>query len=140
MKKINSLFEKMAKNTRKAMSGRYGMDEIGHVIYVLGILVYAVGLIRRNQSLFVFSFMIFMVSLTRAFSRNIEVRRRENQRYLTFRWKLISRIIGKGNRRDRKNYRYFRCPECGQSLRVPRGKGKIEVTCPHCKKVFDKRS
>ncbi len=140
MKENNSLLKKIQKNVSCALNGRYGMDESGQAIYVLGILVYIAGLAWNNRILFVFSFLILLVSIWRMLSRNIEARSKENQRFLTLRWKLISRIKGRRKGKDRKNYLYFKCPECGQNLRVPRGKGKIEVTCPHCKKVFDKRS
>ena len=68
-------------------------------------------------------------SIYRMYSRNIEARRRENTAFLRF----FSRLTD-------KQYRYFRCPQCGQQLRVPRGRGKISITCPKCHNQFIKKS
>ena len=65
----------------------------------------------------------------RAFSRDLDKRSRENRRFLT----LKSRIT------DRKN-RYFRCPNCSQTVRVPRGRGKICIRCPKCSEKFIRKS
>ena len=51
------------------------------------------------------------------------------------RWLRMRRTI----RRD-KEHRYFKCPNCGQYLRVPRGKGKITVNCRNCGASFEERS
>jgi uncharacterized paraquat-inducible protein A len=68
-------------------------------------------------------------------------RRQENYRYLNIKnrvtgWfrKRIKRI------RDSRTHRFFRCPGCGVDVRVPRGKGKIEITCTRCRKVFIRKS
>lgn len=44
------------------------------------------------------------------------------------------------NMRSDKDHRIFRCPNCDQRVRVPRGRGKIEITCPRCSHRFVKRS
>ncbi|MBQ5468228.1 MAG: hypothetical protein IIT62_04915, partial [Oscillospiraceae bacterium] len=64
-----------------------------------------------------------------AFSRNIEKRNRENRRFLAFR----SRLTDKQNR-------YYRCPNCKQTVRVPRGRGKICIKCPKCSEKFVRKS
>ena len=78
--------------------------------------------------------------LFRMFSRRIDRRRAENARFLALagpaiRWLRMRRTI----RRD-KEHRYFKCPNCGQYLRVPRGKGKITVNCRNCGASFEERS
>ena len=67
-------------------------------------------------------------SMFRMYSRNIEARRRENAAFLRF----FSRLTD-------KQYRYFRCPGCRQVVRVPRGKGKINIRCPKCSRQFIKK-
>ena len=76
----------------------------------------------------------------RALSRNLPARQRENARFLKWsdpavRWLRLRRTIS----RD-KEHRYFKCPHCAQHLRVPRGKGKITVTCRSCGTSFSKKS
>ena len=80
------------------------------------------------------------VALFRLLSRNLARRREENVRFLQaiaplVRWLRLQRTI----RRD-KEHRYFKCPNCGQQLRVPRGKGKITVTCRGCGASFQEKS
>ena len=68
-------------------------------------------------------------AMFRCFSRNTYQRYRENRKYLM----LLDRI------KDRE-HRYFECPKCRQPVRVPRGKGKISITCPKCKEKFVKNT
>ena len=75
------------------------------------------------------------------FSRNIQARYAENEKFMRW-WRPVSnRIRGaQGRFADRKTHCYFKCPECGQRLRVPKGKGKIMITCPHCHTKFDRKT
>ncbi|MBO2527292.1 MAG: hypothetical protein CW335_03815, partial [Clostridiales bacterium] len=68
-------------------------------------------------------------SLFRTFSRNIYTRQKENRRFR----QLWTRL------RDRKN-RYYRCPKCRQTVRVPKGRGKISIRCPKCGEKFIKKT
>ena len=52
---------------------------------------------------------------------------------------IYSRLL-KFASKDRKNYIYFKCKNCKQELRIPKGKGKIKVICPHCKHEEIKKS
>jgi predicted membrane protein len=75
------------------------------------------------------SYVLLFWYILRAFSRNIEKRNRENRRFLAFR----SRLTDKQNR-------YYRCPNCKQTVRVPRGRGKICIKCPKCSEKFVRKS
>ena len=73
----------------------------------------------------------------RTFSRNILKRQRENDAYLGLTRKTRERFRGARDRfRQRKDYRFFRCPSCRTWLRVPRGKGKLNITCRQCGERF----
>ena len=95
----------------------------------------------------------------RMFSRNISKRAAENQKYLNFKYRVVCKVKkGKYGRsagpasfaqkraqmkykqEQKKMYRFFSCPNCAQKVRVPKGKGKICITCPKCKTEFIKRS
>ena len=83
---------------------------------------------------------VLLWDLFRMFSRRIDRRRAENARFLALagpaiRWLRMRRTI----RRD-KEHRYFACPKCGQTVRVPKGAGKIRVTCPKCGEKFEKKA
>jgi len=73
----------------------------------------------------------------RVFSKNVSKRQAENTRFL-YRKQRISRWFAskKQEWKNRKTYKYFKCPKCGQKLRAPRKKGKIRVTCSKCMNIF----
>ena len=95
------------------------------VFRILYFVVYGIGLILMGLWLF------------RVFSRNIAKRQKENTRYL-YRMQKVRRWFSslKQQLKDRKTYKYFRCPQCKQRMRAPRHKGKIRVTCKNCAKIF----
>ena len=75
------------------------------------------------------------------FSKNFEKRRKENERYLQLKYKLTSGFRNWNDRRKQsRDYVFFRCPSCHAMLRVPRGKGKIRVTCRKCGNAFEKKT
>ena len=77
----------------------------------------------------------------RMFSRNIQARYAENQKFLRWCGPVSNRLRNARMRfADRKTHRYFKCPQCKQRLRVPRGRGKINITCPHCHTQFVRKS
>lgn len=77
----------------------------------------------------------------RIFSKNITKRYAENQKYLAKTYKLRSFFYKqKELMKQRKVYHIYKCPSCKQKIRIPRGKGKIEVRCPKCGTTFIKKS
>ena len=72
---------------------------------------------------------LLILSLFRCFSRNTYKRYNENRKFLL----LIDRV------KDR-THRYYTCPKCRQTVRVPKGKGKIAITCPKCREKFVKKT
>ena len=125
---------------RKLMYGRYGSDQLSvFLLVVYVILVLLAGLPHMGWLTWV-AWLVLLWDVFRMFSRRIERRRAENTRFLQLaspvvRWVRMQRTI----RRD-KEHRYFKCPNCGQYLRVPRGKGKITVTCRNCGVSFEEKS
>lgn len=111
------------------MYGRYGSDQLNVVLLVLGLAISLAGSFSRLPWLAYLSWVPFFAVIFRMFSRNISARRRENQRFVGF----FSRL------RDRDN-RYFSCPKCHQMVRVPKGKGKINIRCPKCGEKFMKKT
>ena len=84
--------------------------------------------------------MVLLYYLFRTYSRNIYRRRQENERFLSLIHPIKRRYnLIKNNQQD-KEHKYFLCPSCKQMVRVPRGRGKITITCPECKHKFDKKS
>ncbi len=124
---------KLSAGLRRFMTGRYGTDRLNMVILVAGLISSLLStLLQQSIARFVFvilSYALMIWAIFRMLSRNTYKRYAENRRYLM----LINRV------KDRNN-RYFTCPKCHQAVRVPRGKGKIAITCPRCKERFIKKT
>ena len=87
------------------------------------------------------SWALLIYSLFRTFSKRTQARAAENYRYFVCKNKVLSWFRRcKARWQDRKTHRYFRCPQCKATVRVPKGKGKIRITCPKCQNQFVKKS
>lgn len=125
---------------QRFMYGRYGTDQLNLALLVLYLVLYLVSALFRLEILYWLSLAVLFLLLFRTLSRNAARRRAENSKFLqvagpVMRWWRFQRTV----HRD-KEHRYFKCPNCGQQLRVPRGKGKITVTCRSCGASFEERS
>ena len=125
---------------QRFMVGRYGNDQLNVFLISLYLLFYVTFLFTGFQPLYWLTTLLLLAALFRLLSRNVIRRRDENGRFLRLvgpvtRWFRLQRTI----HRD-KEHRYFKCPNCGQQLRVPRGKGKITVTCRGCGASFQEKS
>ena len=138
------------------MRGRYGMDNFGRFLMILALVLIVADLFLRWRILDLLTVAILIYVYCRMFSRNVNARHRENQRYLEvsagFRRKFGKGKGGYGNsgygggtagtgfggRRD-DTHTILRCPGCGEKLRVPKGAGTILIGCPHCGTKFTKK-
>ena len=125
------------------MQGRYGMDDLNRCLYWSFLVLFILELIipfRPVKAVLGWVTLAIIIWETfRMFSRNIPKRYSENLKFLDMTAGLRRAI--RLNRRkfdDRKTYRYFKCPGCGQEVRVPKGKGRIRITCPKCHQSFEK--
>jgi len=128
---------------KKFMYGRYGGDNLSRALLILSfVLLIIVGFLP--QSLFgleIIAYIPTAICIFRIFSRNIYKRQQENYKYLQIENRAKIWIGRKLSRiKDSKTHKYFTCPDCKQKLRVPRGQGKISITCPKCKKTFKAKS
>jgi Mg2+/Co2+ transporter CorB len=128
---------------KKIMYGRYGGDNLARALLVLSFILLIVSSILPKSLWFlvIIAYVPTFICIFRIFSRNIYKRQMENYKYLTIRNKMMSLFKRKSNRlKDLKTHKYFTCSNCKQSLRVPRGQGKISITCPKCKNTFKAKS
>ncbi len=117
---------------RRFMEGRYGTDKLNTLILTVGLIVCLIGCFfsgLTSSLLTTVSYSLMVWAIFRTFSRNTYKRYQENRKYLLF----LERL------KDRE-HRYFKCPKCRQRVRVPRGKGKVAITCPRCKERFIRNS
>ena len=129
---------------QRVMAGRCGVDEYSRFLNIVA-LVSLVLSILFNNGLSVFFWLLAIISLVwtyfRMFSRNTYKRRAENNAYLTIRYNMTRKLSGLKQRMQQKRYyRFYKCPKCGITTRVPKGKGKIRITCPKCGEIFQRKS
>lgn len=129
---------------QKVMTGRYGVDEFSRFLNILA-MVFLVLFMLLNNSLGSFFWLLTMATLiwsfVRILSRNTYRRRAENNAYLTARYNLTRKLSGLRQRlKQKRYYRFYKCPKCGITTRVPKGKGKIRITCPKCGEIFQRKS
>ena len=136
----------MLEKFKRFMAGRYGVDQFSNGLNFIFLLFVIIGLLSDN-AIFLYVAMIPMIyNYYRIFSKNFSKRYNENRIYTNFmspyyNWlDKVKKKIQKEQKRDRKNYKYFTCKSCKQELRIPKGKGKVTITCPKCKHSFDGRS
>ena len=126
---------------QKFMMGRYGTDQLGLFLTVTALICSLLASMLDFAILSILSTVLLAYSIFRMYSRNISRRYQENLKFMPY-WRKICEYFRKTKHwfqqlqqkwRDRKTHRYFTCPTCKQTLRVPKGKGKIKISCPKCK-------
>ena len=123
------------------MAGRYVIDPFGQFTLITTIILMLIASFTRSGILSSLSWVLFFYTYFRMFSRNVYKRAAENQAYLNKTYKLRNWFTRqKCMLAQRKTHHIYRCPSCRQKIRIPRGKGKIEVRCPKCGTTFIKRS
>ena len=131
----------MKEKLQQFMMGRYGVDDLSRfTLYVMVGLMILNFIIR--SSLISFLLLVGLVWIYfRMFSKNHSKRYEENARFLKIKDNVLGRVPReKDLASQRKIYHIYTCPGCKQKIRVPRGKGKIQVTCPKCHTSFIKKS
>ena len=123
------------------MYGRYGTDELSKFLMILALILMVISWLP-NLGLVYFAALAFMGwSLLRTFSRKLDKRRRERERYLRLQKPIANFFkLSKNKWRDRKTHVYFKCKKCRAVLRVPKGKGSIVVICTRCKDRIEKET
>lgn len=136
----------MRKWLAKLMVGRYGVDPLTNFLLIVSMVILLVAtLLVRNSAvhsvLFTLAVSLLVIGYYRIFSRKTSKRYEENQKYLRLRNRLTGRLRALRDRlRQSRTHRFFKCPECGVTVRVPKGKGKIKITCPKCRATFVKNT
>ena len=124
---------KLSSGLRSFMAGRYGTDRLNMVILCAGLAASILSSLVRvtplNLIFWLLSYGLMIWAIFRTLSRNTYKRYQENRKFM----QIFDRM------KDRK-HRYFDCPKCRQMVRVPRGKGKISITCPRCREKFIKKT
>ena len=131
----------MREKFRRFMNGRYGVDQLSRLYLVLTLVLLVLSMFTRIPLFYGLAIVLLVYMYYRMFSKNTPKMYAQNQKYLNMRYQLV---VKWNNARkhfaQRKEYHFYRCPQCHQKVRVPRGKGKIGITCPKCRHEFIKKS
>lgn len=123
------------------LRGRQGPDDLAIFSTDLAVVIVIVNLFARVGWLSWVALALVAYSVFRITSKNLGARSRENAAFLKALgparpWFQNPRAAW----REFRAYRHVSCPSCRQRVRVPRGKGKLRVTCPKCGNKFEVRS
>lgn len=130
----------MKEKLYRFMQGRYGIDEFSRLLATIGLIIVVISSFIDQNFLYIIGFIVFVYGYYRVFSKNHSNRVRENQKYLYYVNKVKKIFKEKKNVVNiRKTHHVYSCPNCKQKIKIPRGKGKIEVTCPMCQTKFIKK-
>ena len=123
------------------MIGRYGPDQLNMALLITAVILTFLSSISILGFLGIVAYILLFFAIFRLLSKNIVKRRAENDRFLRFWSPFKQRMIGKYRRfKARKDSKFFKCPSCKNILRLPKGKGKIQITCPKCGERFIKKT
>ncbi len=121
----------MFNRLREIMAGRNGFDRLSITLIVLAFILYTLAFLSPVIAIFALAFAAY--AIWRAFSKHVAKRREENYRFTRIYGDITDSFTQwKFHRQQKKQYRFIACPDCKSILRLPRGKGKISITCPKC--------
>ena len=136
-----NFLQKLTTKIQQFMVGRYGSDQFSLFLSIAGILLSFLGNFKYLGVLYFIGTLMIFCSLFRSLSKNYEARRKELNWYLLWSMKPKTQIKLLINQiRDRNTHRYFKCKSCKTVMRVPKGRGKIEITCPKCRAKLVKKT
>lgn len=131
----------MREKIQRFMIGRYGVDQFSKFLNIVTLVLLIISMFFRRSPLYMLALLLLIYTYFRMFSKNHQKRYAENQAYLVWQSKVTGFFSRhKQLRAQKKIYHIYKCPDCKQKIRVPKGKGKICVTCPKCHKEFIKHS
>ena len=138
---MRGFFQRMGASFARMMYGRYGNDSLNHFLLIVTLILLLLAYLPYMGGCLLLAIAIMIWSNVRCFSRNIGKRQRELMKYLALRNRIKGFFsLRKKIWRERKTHRYFKCKGCKAMLRVPKGKGTIDVTCPRCKRITVKKT
>ena len=136
-----SFMQRLRESLSRFMLGRHGLDNLGMFTFITGLVLSLLSSFVGSGLLSFIGLALYVTTIFRMLSRNNEKRIAENRKYidLTSNWKLKSAQFAK-RMKNRKDYKYFKCPNCKVLLRIKRGAGEKDITCVRCGHQFKQRS
>lgn len=130
----------MREKLMRFMQGRYGVDQYNRFLMIMAMVLMVLSLFGANFC-YLLAIVVMVYAYYRMFSRQIYKRSGENQKYLQYEWKVKGWFGKKKSEfKQRKTHHIYKCPNCKQKIRVPKGRGRIAITCRKCHHEFIKKS
>lgn len=131
----------MREKLQRFMVGRYGMDAFSKFLMGTILVLCVLDIFVNSRILSSWTILLMIYVYYRMFSKNHAKRQQENLKYLQIKNKILIKFRNeKSQMQQRKTHHIYRCPVCRQKIRIPKGKGRICITCPKCKNEFTKIS
>ena len=131
----------MKERMQRFMAGRYGNDQLNQFIFIVAIISMVLEIITRQSLFYTLTLVLLILAYVRVFSRKINKRYEENMKFLQKKDAILNKFRKqKYYAAQRRNFHIYTCPQCKQKIRIPKGKGKISITCPKCRTSFIKKS
>lgn len=131
----------MKERMQRFMAGRYGNDQLNQFIFIVAIISMVLEIITRQSLFYTLTLVLLILAYVRVFSRNINKRYEENMKFLQKKDAILNKFRKqKYYAAQRRNFHIYTCSQCKQKIRIPKGKGKISITCPKCRTSFIKKS
>ena len=131
----------MKEKIMRFMYGRYGVDTLNKFLVGMALLTFLLSRFLDSSVVYTLAVVLLTYSYFRMLSKNIYKRAAENQKFLQHTAKIRNKFHNlKATLVQLQSFHIYKCPTCRQKIRIPRGKGKIEITCPRCRSKFIKRS
>lgn len=131
----------MKERMQRFMAGRYGNDQLNQFIFIVAIISMVLEIITRQSLFYTLTLVLLILAYVRVFSRNINKRYEENMKFLQKKDAILNKFRRqKYYAAQRRSFHIYTCPQCKQKIRIPKGKGKISITCPKCRTSFIKKS
>lgn len=138
---MRNLWENFKNKLAYWMQGRYGNDELNNALYIAFIVLWVITLITRKPIFYWIGLVALGYSLYRSFSRD-HLKRSNERLWFLKKLEQIKKLPKQWKQRweQRNTHKFYRCKQCGVTIRVPKGKGQIEITCPKCGHKFIERT
>lgn len=128
----------MNNKIRNFMYGRYGIDDLYKLLLIICFILLVINIFLNNNIIRIIELLLIFIILYRSLSKNISRRKKENDKYLNIKNRIIKSFnYNKKKYEERNTHMYKKCPNCKQKIRLPLKKGKHTVKCPNCSYKFE---
>lgn len=125
-----------------------GFDSLSRFLLKIGLIVIVLSFPLDKKIVYWIGVAILLFVYIRTFSKDKQKYNQQNSTFMKYKRKVTSFFQGqidavkkfRNKLQQKKMYRFYKCPNCGQNIRIPKGKGKVTITCPSCSTKFVKKT